>query len=78
MIQFFKLRYWIGYIYIQKNDMEFELIQIFSVKELKRPGNIKKQIRYIKKNTNLRSGLLFFLPTNIFFICLIHLESTSG
>lgn len=53
----------------KKHQLEFELLHVFHVKELKRPANVKKQITYFKKNTILSSGFMFFFPSrNLLYI----------
>lgn len=44
-------------------DVKFELIQVFHIKEIIKPGFIKQQLDRIRKNTGLFNGFLFLLPS---------------
>jgi hypothetical protein len=45
------------------HNLEFDLIQAFHVKDLKRPGYIKKQIKGIRNSTSYFVGSLYLLPS---------------
>jgi hypothetical protein len=47
----------------QVHHLEFDLIQVFHVKDLKRPGFIKKQLAGIKKSTEIFAGSLYLFPS---------------
>ena len=52
-----------------KNGIEFELIQIFTVRELLKPKEVNKQINYLKKHTKLSAKYMFFFPSrNLFYV----------
>ncbi|MCJ7448030.1 MAG: hypothetical protein MUO72_10065 [Bacteroidales bacterium] len=51
----------------RKYGVKFELIQVFRIKEIIKPGYIKQQLAGIHKSTNLFKGFLFLLPSKGLF-----------
>ena len=51
------------------HQLNFELIQAFPIRDLKRPSYIKNQLVIIKKSTELFVGCVYFLPSrNILYL----------
>ena len=51
------------------HNLNFDLIQAFPFKDLKRPSYIKNQLSIIKKSTELFIGCIYFLPSrNILYL----------
>lgn len=51
----------------EKNNLFFDLVQLFHIKDLKRPGSLKKQLKGLKKSTKLYAGFLFLFPSKSLF-----------